>query len=80
MTSPTEPVRPEPSPQVSAAVAAEFETMTRRLEIEVPPALLSGVLLGYQALRELNVLLRTAESTGFGEPADGARRRETSGA
>jgi aspartyl-tRNA(Asn)/glutamyl-tRNA(Gln) amidotransferase subunit A len=62
MTSETEPAVEEPSPPVPTAVAAEFETMTRRLGIEVPPHLLRGVLLGYRGLRDMAELLRTAES------------------
>ena len=48
-------------PPVPPAVVAEFEAMTRRLDIEVPPHLLRGVLLGHQGLTGLAVLLRNAE-------------------
>ena len=50
--------QPEPVPP---AVVAEFEAMTRRLDIEVPPQLLRGVLLGHQGLTGLAALLRAAE-------------------
>jgi hypothetical protein len=62
MTSENE-VAADPLP-VPPAVAAEFETMTRRLAIEVPPHLLRGVLLGYRGLRELAELLRGAQPAG----------------
>jgi hypothetical protein len=62
MTSENEAAVEEPSPPVPPAIAAEFETMTRRLGIEVPPHLLRGVLLGYRGLRDMAELLRTAES------------------
>jgi hypothetical protein len=51
----------QPQPQLAPAVAAEFEAMTRRLGIEVPPHLLRGVLLGHQGLTGLAALLRNAE-------------------
>jgi hypothetical protein len=54
------------------AVAVEFTTLVRRLEIDVPADLLGGVLHGYASLNAMTALLRgTAakpavdESTGL---------------
>lgn len=54
------PALEQPQP-VPPAVVAEFEAMARRLDIEVPPHLLRGVLLGHQGLTGLAALLRNAE-------------------
>jgi hypothetical protein len=64
MTSPAaDPAASDPAALDPAAeVAGEFEAVTRRLGIEVPPQLLRGVLLGHRSLTGLAALLRAAES------------------
>ena len=69
-----------PPPPVPPAVAAEFEAMTRRLAIEVPPQLLRGVLLGYQGLRSQAELLRESQTAGLAGAAGGAGQPEQPGA
>jgi hypothetical protein len=78
MTSENE-VAADPLP-VPPAVAAEFETMTRRLAIEVPPHLLRGVLLGYRGLRDLADLLRSAQSAASAGRDGSAGTAEAAGA
>ena len=78
MTSRSEDAVEQPVARIPPAAELEFEAMTRRLGIEVPPDLLGGVLHGYRALRDMTALLHGA---GSAEPGDRAvEGTESSGA
>jgi hypothetical protein len=44
--------------EAGAGLEAEFDVLTGRLGIEVPPDLKGGVLRGYRGLRAMTALLR----------------------
>ena len=73
MTSPGDAAPGPAAAAVPPEVEQEFAVLTRRLDIEVPADLASGVLHGYLGLRGMTALLRRVGpvegGTGKG-PAD----------
>jgi hypothetical protein len=59
-----------------ADLEAEFDVLTGRLGIEVPPDLKGGVLRGYRGLRAMTVLLRGVD---VGSPVRTDDGKETPG-
>ena len=59
------------SPAEDSALEAEFDIVTGRLGIEVPPDLKAGVLRGYRGLREMMGLLREIQARDRTETTGG---------